>query len=166
MPAMRIALLLLLVISSAAAVGCQGTRRETFEVSVVNEADAPVIAWLTKDGPPAEAGWLTPSQWLQLSEERSIPSDIPHPGLEIAPGMRADIGPHEGRLSAETSAVLLIYSTPVSLEEMAATPRRTSLMEIVYLVPGQNFIVVRSAAPVRAERVSRLERRPAGGESR
>jgi hypothetical protein len=149
----------------AGAAGCRSTQDRIYSVGVVNSADQPVMLWLTKDGPPGEAKWLTPSQWLQLSDERTIPTDVPHPGIELAPGMRVDIGPEKGKFDRETEAVLLIYSMPVTLEEMAATPRRTSLMEVVYLSPGQNWIMVRSASPVRAERVSRLEGRPsnAGG---
>ena len=144
-------------------VGCRSTQERTYSAGVVNSADQPVMLWLTKDGPPGEAKWLTPSQWLQLRDERSIPNDVQHPGIEVPPGMRVDIGPEAGKFDRETEAVLLIYSMPVTLQEMAATPRRTSLMEVVYLAPGQNWIMVRSASPVRADRVSRLEGRPAAG---
>lgn len=157
---MRLSLILALL-AALPLLGCRSTQDRTYRVGVVNTADEPVMLWLTKDGPPVEGGWLTPSQWLQLREERSIPSDVPHPGIELPPGTRVDIGPQEGKFARETEAVLLIYSMPVDLDLMAATPRRTPLMEVVYLVPGQNWIMVRSASPVQADRVSQLEGRPA-----
>jgi hypothetical protein len=162
MAAMRLLLPALALILALPLAGCSSTKTRSYSLGVVNASEAPVMLWLTKDGPPAEPKWLTPSQWLQLSAERSIPADVPHPGIELAPGMRVDIGPEEGKFDRETEAVLLIYSTPVTLDEMAATPRRTALMEAVYLAPGQNWIMVRSASPVRADRVSRLEGRPSG----
>ena len=158
---MRLPPLLLAVAALLLLVGCGSTRTDTYQVAVVNETERPVMLWLTKSGPPAEGGWLTPSQWLQLREDALMPADTPTPAVELPPSTRADIGPQRGEFEPESEAVLLVYATPVTLAEMAATPRGGSLMDVVFLEPGPNYVRGRSASPVRAERVSRLVGRPA-----
>lgn len=160
---MRANLALLLLLFFAMLAGCSSTQRRSYSVGVVNASNEPVMLWLTKDGPPTEGHWLTPSQWQELLADGSIPADAPNPAVALPPGMKVDLGPQKGRFARQSSAVLLVFSAPVTLEEMAATPRSTSLMDAVYLEPGQNWVMVRSSAPVRVQRVSRLEGRPAGG---
>lgn len=163
---MRANRLIVFVLFCGMLAGCSSTQRRSYNVGIVNASDEPVILWLTKDGPPTEGHWLTPSQWHELQADGSIPADAPSPAVQLPPGMKVDLGPQEGRFGRTSSAVLLVYSTPVTLEEMAATPRSTSLMDAVYLEPGQNYVMVRSTAPVRAQRVARLEGRPAGAGGR
>ena len=57
------------------AVGCAPTK--SFEVTVRNQSDVPVMLWLTKDGPPAEKGWWTPEQFLEA------PEGEPSPGVRL-----------------------------------------------------------------------------------
>jgi hypothetical protein len=163
---MRFNTLLCLLCLTAGTVGCSSTQNRTYSVSVVNAADEPVMLWLTKDGPPFEDHWLTPSQWHELKTDGIIPADVVDPAVLLPPGKRVDLGPQEGKFTPETAAVLLIYATPVTLEQMAATPRDTGLMDILYLDPGQNNLMVRKTLPVSAERVIRLEGRPAAQEQR
>ena len=159
---MRIVLLIVPAVLAMLLGGCATTQRRTYSVSVVNAAREPVVLWLTKDGPPMEEQWLTPSQWHELRWRGTIPADIPDPAVELPPGMKVDLGPQRGRFDPGTGAALLVYSTPVTLAEMADTPRRSALLDIVLLEPGHNNVMVRSSSPVRAERVVRLEGRPAG----
>lgn len=160
---MRQAIVGCLLLFAASAVGCQSTEKRTYSVAVVNAADQPVVLWLTKDGGPYEDLWMTPSQWHELKTRKVIPADVPDPAVNLPPGMRIDLGPQAGEFDYDSGAVLLIYSTPVTLEEMAATPRDTGLMELVFLQPGHNNVMVRQTMPVRADRVTRLEGRAAPG---
>src|SRR5689334_16598768 len=65
MPRMKFAILCLLALFG---VGCasssspSATPTKSFSVEVHNQSDRPVTLWLTKDGPPAEEGWLTPEK--------------------------------------------------------------------------------------------------------
>lgn len=158
---MRTALLLVLAPAFAILVGCATTEKRTYSVSVVNAARQPVALWLIKEGPPYEEHWMTPSQWHELRVRGVIPAGVADPSVELPPSMKVDLGPQQGRFDRDSTAALLVYSTPVTLEEMAATPRRTTLMDIVFLQPGHNNVMVRSTSPVRAERVARLEGGPA-----
>lgn len=164
--AMRLIALLSVLCLFAGAVGCSSTQKRTYSVSVVNAADEPVMLWLTKDGPPFEDHWLTPSQWHELKRDGIIPADAADPAVLLPPGMRVDLGPQPGEFAYEAAAVLMVYATPVTLEQMAATPRDTGLMDVVFLEPGHNNVMVRTTLPVAAERVIRLEGQPATQEQR
>ena len=48
-----------------AGVGCSSSN--SFQVEVTNSTNRPVTLWLTKDGPPAEEGWLSPEELATAS---------------------------------------------------------------------------------------------------
>ena len=107
--------------------GCSSTQTRTYQVAVVNAADRPVVLWLTKDGPPSEALWLTPSQWLQLRHDGSIPPDVPDPDVQLPPGTRVDIGPQTARLLADklAAAGTIVWNGPVGVFEFDAFAKGT-----------------------------------------
>ena len=112
------------------ATGCASSREQTYHVTVVNEAGAPVTLWIAKEGQPFEAHWSTPSQWQSAREAGAIPDDAPSLGVELPPARRVELGPQSGRFRRDARAVLYVFSAPVSLEEMAATPRRAPCSRI------------------------------------
>lgn len=143
--------------------GCRTTRTRTVEVTVANEAEEPVMLWLTKRDRPFGPQWLSPEQWLTLQEQEIIGADAPSPAVELPPRTKVTLGPQSGKFRGRGDmALLLVYSMPVTLEEMAATPRGSSLRDVITLRPGRNFVRVRSTSPVRAEWVTDLNapRRP------
>jgi hypothetical protein len=49
-------------------IGCNSGNEKSFQVEARNESGRAVTLWLTKDGPPAEEGWLTPEQVVDASQ--------------------------------------------------------------------------------------------------
>ena len=124
---------ILAVILLGVAIGCTPTR--TYEVSVRNDTPDPVTLWLTKDGPPAEAGWYTTEQFL------AAPPDTLSPGIELPPGKIADTRKRKGKFPKGTNAILLIYRTGA----LAAAPGG-SFPLTVRLAPGRNEMSVVEAS--------------------
>ena len=160
MPRRRLTPLALVLLLAPLALGCRSAPEQVYQVSVANESDAPVVLWIAKEGDPFEPHWATPSEWQAGIAAGALPSDAPSLGVELPPNKRVELGPQRGRFARGARAVLYVYATPVTLAEMAATPRRSTLRDNVRLMPGQNFVKVRSAAPVEADLVTSLAPAP------
>ena len=152
---LRVACLVLLL----ATVGCAATPRDqTYTVTVRNDADVPVVLWLTKDGPPVEEQWLSAAQW-QILADKNLPG--PLPSLTLSPAAEATIGPRTGRFGGSTRAILDVYSTPATPQGMADAKTGDAGRARVDLKPGRNYVRVAHVGPVRAERTSAAALRPA-----
>jgi hypothetical protein len=110
------------------AVGCAPTK--SFDVTVRNQSDVPVMLWLTKDGPPAEKGWWTPEQFLEA------PAEEPSPGVRLEPQKTADTGKVKGTFPDGTNAVLLIFRTSDAPRVEGSGPIALRLR------PGRNELVM------------------------
>src|SRR5688500_7459843 len=123
MKAMLTALLACMII------GCTPTR--SYDVSVHNKTSDTVTLWLTKDGPPAEKGWLTTEQFI------AAPADTPSPGVQLPAGRIADTGKRKGKFPQGTNAILLIYRTGAAADAPGGSEPLT-----VRLSPGRNEMAV------------------------
>ncbi|MBC7783640.1 MAG: hypothetical protein H7144_07350 [Burkholderiales bacterium] len=127
---------LIFFVMFTALVGCIPTTR-TYSVSVRNDAAEPMTVWLTKDGPPAEAGWLSPEQIVINGMVKSMPI-----GAVVPAGKTADMVPVDGKFHSGTNAVLRVYRGQKLFDNLLAigsgSPNRTDVM----LEPGENLIVV------------------------
>jgi len=117
-------------------VGCTSTR--TYSVVVRNDSLQPMTLWLTKDGPPAELGWLSPEQLDRSGLAKNWPTD--ELGKVVPPGKVAELRPIEGHFDSGTSAVLRIYHGQLTFDHILAisqgSPNRADMM----LEPGDNRI--------------------------
>ena len=130
--------------------GC-GPRTRSVTVTLANRTDQPMIAWLTKDGPPVEMRWLSPAQFAVIFDAQ--PADQERtPGIDLPGGATVRIGPREGKFYRNTLPLLHVYAAPASLDEMSATEKRSPLRAIVPLTLGENAVAITSASPVRASR--------------
>src|SRR2546430_559981 len=84
-------------------VGCNSTGGGSYSVVVKNESARPVTLWLTKDGPPAEEGWLTPEQIVK--DKRELKYDLAF----VPPGRTGITEKMSGRFPRGTHAVLRVY---------------------------------------------------------
>ena len=118
-----------ILLFACAASGCAPTR--TYDITVHNETPDPVLLWLTKDGPPAEAGWYTTEQYV------AAPIDEISPGITLPAGKTADTGKRKGKFPEGTSAILLIFRTG----EIAKLPGQSEPL-VIRLAPGRNELTV------------------------
>lgn len=134
------------------ATGC-GARSADIGVQVRNEADAPVALWMTKEGTPVERNWLSPGQIVMFYSPDDITA-MREPALVLPPGETGTIGPRRGKFATGAEPVLYVYPADTTVQQKAATDRRSGLMDQISLGAGTNFIIVRAARPLLAERVS------------
>src|SRR5438105_2026177 len=115
--------------------GCGSTTR-TYDVSVKNELNKPVMLWLTKDGPPSESKWRSPEEFAKMpvGEDRVLA------GVVVQPGKIADTGPVEGKFKAGTNAVLRVYVGETTFDGIMRM--RQGRMDLK-LSPGTNEFVLR-----------------------
>jgi hypothetical protein len=122
--------------AAALAGGCNPSQK-SFQVSVRNDTQTPVTLWLTKDGPPAEVGWLSPEQ---------LASDPEHASYDLAfvpPGRTGSTPKMTGNFPSGTHAVLRVYKGEKELfyilqDAKAGTEQRTDYV----LKPGANRLAV------------------------
>jgi len=76
-----------------------------YQVEVKNQTTEPVTLWLTKDGPPPEAGWYSPEQLAAMPEDARPRYDL----AIVAPGRTATTEKMAGEFSKGTRAVLRVY---------------------------------------------------------
>ena len=134
-PKLVLALLPLLMVA-----GCAATPHDaTYAVTVRNEAQVPVVLWLTKDGPPVEADWLSAAQWQLLADPDSAGV---LPALTLNPNDLATLGPRAGRFGGSTRAVLDVYATPATPQGMADAKPGDADLARVDLKPGDNYVRV------------------------
>lgn len=156
----------ILMLLSVLLVGC-GTRPQTVEVTVRNDAEEPVVLWLTKSGPPVEEAWLSPGQVAAFYAPGDADHDLSQlPAVPLQPGEQVAFPPRKGRFPEGVFPVMKVYFGKSDLEALAGTATRGPNVDTVPLGAGQNFVVVRQVRPVNAQRVSEgiyLRRRNDGG---
>lgn len=133
------------LLALAFAGGC--TSSATFNIELQNASDQPVTAWLTKEGGPAEADWLSPEEIGQ--------GDVKRPelinGVTIPAGKTGTLGPITGKFDAGSIAILRVYAGQVKFEQMLATnvgPLRID----VPLEAGTNKLRVNPKPPLAVDR--------------
>ena len=128
-----------LLLFVASLVGCQSAEKRTYDLIVRNATEAPIVVWLTKDGPPFEKDWLSPED-IAIESPKS-PDRLG--GVAVDPGKTAVSGARTGRFAKSTLAVLRIYDSPTSISDILSTSRNSSRRVDVYLDPGRTRLVVR-----------------------
>ena len=122
------------------AIGCSSTTTQVYDVQVRNETDKPITIWLTKDAPPAEAGWRAPEDIAVSApghEERIG-------GMVVPPGKTAYTGEVKGKFIQHSFAWLRVYDGQYSSfsDLLAVSPRSMSRVDHA-LDPGKNLLAVR-----------------------
>ena len=122
-------------------VGCTSSPSGTpptksFSVEVHNQSDRPVTLWLTKDGPPAEEGWLTPEKIVESGGKLKY-------DLAFVPmGKTGYVDKFIGVFPKGTSAILRVYEGEKEVFDLA---KETTHVDAV-LKPGSNrFNVIESS---------------------
>ena len=128
---MRIAPLLMIVLL----VGC----RTTYDVKVRNDLKQPVTVWLTKNGPPAEANWLSPEQ-IAIG---NVPAGEKRSDVVVPSGKTAETGKVKGKFPKGTSAVLRVYVGQHTLDELLAMSRPGTSRVDVVLPRGKSSLIIR-----------------------
>lgn len=120
--------------------GCTYTTTRKYDISVRNETGHPITLWLTKDGPPVEAGWRTPEQ-VALA---TLSSDERIGGVVVPAGKTAYTGEVKGEFISTASAWLRIYDGQYKSISMllAVSPRSRDRVDYA-LFPGKNQLVVK-----------------------
>ena len=121
-----------LLAGSLGGVGCSSAPTRTFDISVHNRSGMPVMLWLSKDGPPAEKGWLTTEQFLQS------PPGEPSPGVDLPPDKTANTGKVSGKFPKGTNAVLEIFAN----DKNDRARSRSAGVLTLRLPPGRNDLTV------------------------
>ena len=136
--AMRSICASLLLVPLLMLIGCAPTR--TYDVTVRNDLNQPITVWLTKNGPPPEANWLSPEQ-IAIGEN---PTDGRWAGSPVAPGKTAETGKIKGKFPNGTDAILRVYVGHRTLDEiLAVSARDTALRVDKVLPPGPSNLIVR-----------------------
>ena len=119
--------------------GCNPSQK-SFDVRVHNDAQTPITLWLTKSGPPAEPGWLSPEQ---------LAADPQHAkyDLAIVPPGKTGSSKVSGTFPEGTDAVLRVYRGEKELfhlmqDAKAGVEQRTDYV----LKPGTNNLSVTDEA--------------------
>ena len=123
---------------AATALGCGSGK--SYQVEVKNQTLQPVTLWLTKDGPPREAGWFSPEDLAQMPEDAQTGYDL----AIVPPGKTGFTGNVSGDFPKGTNAVVRVYEGQKELFHILedAKAGRSSRVDQV-LKPGMNrFSVV------------------------
>ena len=110
----------------------------TYDVFVTNKLPEPVTVFLTKDGPPAESGWLSP----EMMAAGPVNQDPLDSGRVIGPGYTGGAAGVSGKFDPQTAAVLRVYRQTGKLEDFAAISPGNPKRLDVPLRPGANAFVV------------------------
>ncbi len=117
-------------------IGC-GPSMRSYTITVHNQAPEPMTVWLTKDGAPAELGWLSPEQ---LVMNDMVKSQIT--GVVIPSGRTATMTEQTGHFDSGVNAVLRVYRGKQLFNNLLAnssdSPNRTD----VILKPGPNQVMI------------------------
>ncbi len=142
---MKISLLLLMGLLLGVG-GC--AKSLMYDVSVTNDGSHPVTIWLTKDGPPDEAAWLSPEQ---VAFDPKLAGDV-IAGVTVPPGKTASTGTIKGDFSSGANAILRVYEGKLTIAEILAISRGNPNRIDVVLPPGVSHWVVDDNGPLRATR--------------
>jgi hypothetical protein len=123
--------------------GCKSYEKRVYDVTVQNNASVSVTIWLTKDGPPYEAGWLAPEDIAIESPKQ--PEKIIG-GVVVPQGKSANTGPLKGQFEPQTRAVLRVYAGQLSFDELLASPSDEKRRIDTTLHPGASNLVVTGGA--------------------
>jgi hypothetical protein len=121
------------VCALALVVGCSSSSSSSpptrsFSVEVHNQSDRPVTLWLTKDGPPAEEGWLTPEK--VAAEGGKLKYDLAF----VPAGKTGFTEKFTGVFPKGTNAVLRVYEGEKEVFDLAKEPAHVDAV----LKPGAN----------------------------
>ena len=127
----------LLLACVAGLIGC-GPATQSYTLAVENHSDEPMTVWLTKSGPPAEPGWLSPEQIAiyGLDQNQKIS------GVVIPPHRVADVGPINGKFAGQSDAVLRVYKGQQKYQDMLAISADGVRRDDVALPPGRSRIII------------------------
>jgi hypothetical protein len=129
--------LLLLVLASVAAAGCQP--KATFEVIVSNDTDVPLTIGIVKEGPPYEPAFGTPDDWSRYSPFAAPPAW----GTVLPPQMGTRLGPKTGAFPQGALAYLRVYRgehpNSMLIAMSQAGPDRLDIL----IYPGHSEFIVR-----------------------
>jgi len=112
--------------------GCAAGPTQTYNISVHNKSGMPVMLWLSKDGPPAEEGWLTTEQFLEA------PPGDPSPGVTLPPDKTANTGKRSGKFPQGTHAILEVFGN----DSTDPARSKTAGVLMLRLQPGKNELTV------------------------
>jgi hypothetical protein len=105
---------------------------------VHNESPRSVTVWLTKNGPPEEAGWKSPES---VAIEQ-LGAGEPLGGVIVEPGKTADTK-QRGRFADGVDAVLRVYLGQLAFDDLLAISTSSPNRIDVVLRPGTNELFVR-----------------------
>jgi hypothetical protein len=131
----------LLACIAALAGGCSNAKTRQYELYVHNQTSQPVTLWLTKDGPPIEAGWRSPEDLAIEAPE----GDERIAGVVVEPGKVGTAGPVKGEFGPQTNAVLRVYSGATTMSQILAFSRKSPGRLDVVIKPGKNRLTVTDA---------------------
>jgi hypothetical protein len=132
---------LLLLLTCA---GCEFAKQQTFSIHVRNTTSQPAMLWLTKEGPPPEAGWESP----EAMALRGARSTEPLPGVIVPAGQQAT-ATVRGNFYRNTFAMLRVYVGVTDLDSILATGPRNRDRVDVELAPGENRFRIEAGPPVK-----------------
>ena len=124
-------------------IGCAGSRKYTFDVSVQNSTDGPLTIGFIKKGPPQDPRWMSPEDWTNVPPSRQPE----YWGMVVPPGkMMADRV--TGEMSAGADPVLRVYSGKPTLSEALAISHGTGDRLDLGLHPsGNNNFIITNTGP-------------------
>ena len=120
-------------------VGCHSVENRSYDVNVKNDSIKPVTIWLTKNGPPWEAGWKSPED-LAIESPKN---DERIAGVVVPPGKTASTGKIAGQFEPHVDAILRVYLGQKTFDDLLAVSHDSPDRIEVVLKPGVNQIVVR-----------------------
>lgn len=118
--------------------GCSNTRTETYNVTVHNSLDKPIMVFLTKNGPPLQDGWWSPEDIAVLYG--NVEDDVSR--WVVRPGGQANSGPMKALLAPGARAVLRVYEGRYALAELIAINRGSPDRLDLILTPGSTDVTV------------------------
>ena len=138
-----------LTVICAVSGGCHNVQTRQYDITVKNDSTKTVILWLTKNGPPWEAGWKSPED-LAIESPRA---DEPFPFQTVPAGKTATANNIKGQFSPGVDAMVRIYIGQHTFDELLAIGRDSPYRIDLKLNPGPNqFRVVDSGSLVNVVR--------------
>jgi hypothetical protein len=129
--------------------GCNSYQTRTYDVTVKNATNRPIVVWLTKNGEPYEQGWLSPEE---IAIESPKINEVRYSWTTIDPGQRMGVGPVKGRFLPDTAAQLRVYSGAEKFSDLLAIDRGSPDRLDLNLNPGANsFTITAPAGALHAE---------------